>query len=512
MKNELAKSALVALGFALIFFLSCTDYSDLEKFPSKEKMPQGYSSSSGEEFLSSSSEITVYSSFAESSSSVEESSSSFIEGSSSSSLEMEVSSSSSSHSSSSAEVVSSSSSSSFGQSSSSLATVSSSSFVQSSSSSVTVSSSSSVQSSSSVSEGCEGITFNPNNKFCYDGAVYDKCDGMEYIPSSQICTNGVATPARCGGVGYNPITQGCCGSAIYSRATQKCTGGVVETICGSGWYNAVTHFCTRSESNPQIVLLCGGKGYDTRAKFCSGGTIYDKCGGIDYNPSTHFCTRSASNPQIVLLCGGKGYDTRTKFCDSRDGKTYKYVTIGTQTWMAENLNYNANDSKCYLDDDSYCDTYGHLYNWATAMSLPASCNSSSCSVGTKHQGICPSGWHIPNDDEWATLINFVGIPGTENNAGEYLKAKDGWHDCGHSGSGKIYSCEDTHGFSALPGGEFSYSGGKFDYVGYNGNWWSSAQYEANYAYKRSMYHEKKNVERYLNLKSNYLLSVRCLQN
>jgi len=606
------KSALVALGFALIFFLSCTDYSDLEKFPSKEKMPQGHSSSSSEEFLSSNSEIAVSSSSAESSSSVEESSSSYsIADNSSSSFEMEVSSSSfssssvhssSSNSSSSSVAISSSSFSSSSVHSSSSSSNSSSSVVVSSSS---FSSSSVQNSSSSALKECEG-TFNPASKFCYDGVVYDKCDGMEYIPSSQICQNGVATPARCGGVGYNPITQGCCGSAIYSRATQRCTGGVVETMCGSGWYNAVTHFCTRSENNPQVVLLCGGKGYDTRAKFCSGGTIYDKCGDSDYNPSTHFCSGTTayskcggtveytpatenccgSNKYIIASqfcndntihnkCGGtieynpatenccgsnkynistqkcennvietkcgtndwynsltqfchanntiynkcdnSEYDPLTKYCSNGtlknygfvtySGQTYKTVEIGTQVWMAENLNYDASGSVCYANREANCTTYGKLYNWATAMALPDSCNRRTCAsqVDAKHNGICPVGWHIPSDAEWTTLTNFVFVVLTDTwMMVTKLKATSGWNKNGNG--------TDDYGFAALPGG-YSNSGRSFTEVGSTGFWWSSTEDGANDAYSRIMGYDYEVIGGGNNgfSKSYFSFSVRCLQ-
>ena len=186
------------------------------------------------------------------------------------------------------------------------------------------------------------------------------------------------------------------------------------------------------------------------------------------------------------------------------GRTYRTVRIGSQTWMAENLNYDpgTGNSACYNNQSSYCDTYGRLYDWATAMALPSSCNSSYCSsqIQYMHRGICPSGWHIPSDDDWDVLMDYVG----GELAGMYLKATSGWN-----GTNRF-------GFSALPGG-LGYSG-SFDYVGYYGIWWGASEYEY-YSYGDEYYSDgacnrfmdyDDYAGRYDNRKSN-LFSVRCLQ-
>jgi len=134
------------------------------------------------------------------------------------------------------------------------------------------------------------------------------------------------------------------------------------------------------------------------------------------------------------------------FTDSRDNKTYKTVKIGEQVWMAENLNYEAEGSVCYDNDPANCVKYGKLYNWHTAMK------------------VCPKGWHLPSNAEWAILGDFAG--GREI-AGKKLKATSGWDYEGKSGNGT-----DAFGFSALPGGE-GWPSGKFYYIGNNGEWWST---------------------------------------
>jgi uncharacterized protein (TIGR02145 family) len=193
-----------------------------------------------------------------------------------------------------------------------------------------------------------------------------------------------------------------------------------------------------------------------------------------------------------------------------EGEDYETVVIGTQTWMARNLNYAVAGSKCgngeSLSDENTttCDTYGRLYNWATAMDLDASCNSSTCAsqIKAKHQGICPSGWHIPSDAEWAILTDYVGGVST---AGTKLKAREGWNSYNNVPSGS-----DKYGFAALPGGN-GYSDGSFDYVGYNVYWWSATEDSANKAYYRRLLYNYEFVNRYYDSKDYYLFSVRCLQ-
>ncbi|MDR3001404.1 MAG: InlB B-repeat-containing protein [Fibromonadaceae bacterium] len=141
------------------------------------------------------------------------------------------------------------------------------------------------------------------------------------------------------------------------------------------------------------------------------------------------------------------------FIDPRDDQVYRTIRIGDQVWMAENLNYNVNGAICYSNRIANCNIYGRLYNWNTART------------------ICPSGWHLPSNAEWWTLVYFVG---TES--GRKLKAKSGWNNDyqGRSGNGT-----DDFGFSALPGG--SEASGSFYSVGIIGNWWSATE-DYNYNY------------------------------
>jgi uncharacterized protein (TIGR02145 family) len=190
---------------------------------------------------------------------------------------------------------------------------------------------------------------------------------------------------------------------------------------------------------------------------------------------------------------------------------YRTVVIGTQTWMAENLDYVVEGSKCYNNDPANCNTYGSLYNWATAMNLPSSCTTSSCSsqIQSKHQGICPSGWHIPSSEDWGKLSRYVdGTSGTfagyvSSTAGKHLKAQSGWNP--YSGIENL----DTYGFRALPGGS-DHPGDFFSNVGDNGRWWSASEGYSEFAYIRDMYYDVDYAYWSGHYKF-YLYSVRCLK-
>lgn len=136
--------------------------------------------------------------------------------------------------------------------------------------------------------------------------------------------------------------------------------------------------------------------------------------------------------------------------DERDGKSYKTVKIGTQTWMAENLNYATGNSFCYENADNNCIKHGRLYDWSTARTA------------------CPAGWHIPSNDEWQALVDGMG---GFDDAGIRMKARSDWEYNGtQTGNGS-----DDCGFSAFPSG--SYSGTKYWYLGFQTDWWSEGKDE-----------------------------------
>ena len=208
-------------------------------------------------------------------------------------------------------------------------------------------------------------------------------------------------------------------------------------------------------------------------------------------PSSSSVGCTAANNTSTQYCSNGTMKTYGSMTDD-GGRTYKSVVIGTQTWMAENLNYNATDSKCYGDNtggDSQgnCAKYGRLYSWEVAMT------------------VCPSGWRLPSNADWNILMKFVDPSCSDNNncveAGTKLKATSGWNNNGNG--------NDTYGFFALPGG-YGNSGGSFSNVGNYGYWWSAYEYDSDYAGLRTIYYNLKYVYYSYDFKDN-LYSVRCVK-
>jgi uncharacterized protein (TIGR02145 family) len=172
--------------------------------------------------------------------------------------------------------------------------------------------------------------------------------------------------------------------------------------------------------------------------------------------------------------------SKGQMTDSRDGTIYNTVTIGSQRWMAENLNFRTGASGCYGKKAANCAKYGRLYDWETARSA------------------CPRGWHLPSDREWTQLEGLIG-QGANAQVGEKLKAASpGW-----DGS-------DAYSFAVLPAGG-SYSDGSFGYLGSSTYFWSATADGDGGAWGRyfgsgvaSLYRGSYNIE-------TYRKSVRCLE-
>ena len=148
--------------------------------------------------------------------------------------------------------------------------------------------------------------------------------------------------------------------------------------------------------------------------------------------------------------------------------------------MADNLAYKSGDSWAYDNEESNVYKYGRLYDWETAKT------------------VCPSDWHLPSDNEWMQLINYLG---GDSIAGGKLKSISDWVSPNTRASNES-------GFSAIAGGGLIE--GSFNYVGLLGGFWSSTQMDATGAWYRFLSNDKANAGQY-HLGKKYGISVRCMR-
>jgi uncharacterized protein (TIGR02145 family) len=228
-------------------------------------------------------------------------------------------------------------------------------------------------------------------------------------------------------------------------------------------------------------------------------------------PNTYYAVRA-----YATNSAGTGYGNELNFVTldltigsvvDIDGNTYKTVTIGTQTWMAENLKttkYNdgtpiplvtdnttwkslITPAYCWYNNDAstYKDTYGALYNWYAAASGK----------------LCPTDWHVPTDVQWSILSTYLG---GESVAGDKMKEEGATHWKNFNNASTNVS-----GFTALPGG--GRVGGSFSSIEESGAWWSSTEANTDYALCREL---DDNIVELLTggLEKNMGFSVRCIKN
>lgn len=174
------------------------------------------------------------------------------------------------------------------------------------------------------------------------------------------------------------------------------------------------------------------------------------------------------------------------FFTDEDGKVYKTVVIGDQTWMAENLayipevfppdgdggiwvyDYFGNYVETAKKTNNY-NTYGCLYNWEMARSS------------------CPDGWHLPSDEEWKTMEKYLGMSqnaadltgwrGTDE--GDDLKSTNLWVENGNG--------TNESGFNGLPGGIRYSRAGFFEHIGRYGDWWTATGTSDTTAWSRGLH-------------------------
>ncbi|MCX6793160.1 MAG: fibrobacter succinogenes major paralogous domain-containing protein [Candidatus Falkowbacteria bacterium] len=321
--------------------------------------------------------------------------------------------------------------------------------------------------------------------------------------------------------------------------------------------------CWSTSNNPTLNDSCSNEG-GGKAEFTSSVTVSDP-EAIYYVRS--YATNSAGTTygNEVMTCGA------TTVNDTEDN-LYNVVKIGSQCWMKENLKIGTfvqskvtapctdyqspgdplthywscqnDDTKiekyCFGNNVANCATDGGLYEWQEAMALPASCVNSDCSaqITSPHQGICPTGWHIPTDAELSTLeqrtVEKIASPNTQYPCGAFSNYDTYWHKrCaddngtqqgGSHGAGKSLKAvgqgsgngagDDLVGFSLLLNGYRRWDNGVIFGKNNIADIWASEQTyfsgDPFYAWTREWTLDSSTITRDRGIKS-YGLNVRCIK-
>lgn len=210
---------------------------------------------------------------------------------------------------------------------------------------------------------------------------------------------------------------------------------------------------------------------------------------------------SSNYSRIITIVPTESQQVKFEFieCIDFDNNIYPVVTIGDQTWMAENLkvthyrngeeipNVTGNSHWSGLSSGAYCwfyndlswkDAYGALYNWFTVVDS---------------RGLCPAGWHAPSDAEWTILTNNLG---GENFAGGKIKSTRTQPDSHPRWSKPNPYATNESGFSGLPGGNRESLNGIFVNFGWEGFFWCSTEESLTYAWLRNLSKPNISVTRY----------------
>jgi len=249
---------------------------------------------------------------------------------------------------------------------------------------------------------------------------------------------------------------------------------------------------------------------------------------LGYKPGEIILYKCYSGKYATVLTDSpvdsRNYEVEFVACLDADARGYSIVNIGNQTWMAENLAYlpavsppdtvSGAEQHCYVygyegdtvnkaKETTNYTTYGVLYNWEAAKAA------------------CPSGWHLPGDDEWMILEKYLGMSESDANnyglrdsgeVGKKLRSAAGWNAWGATWNG-----DNSSEFNALPGGDLNSNiviGDMnlifFVDLGLSAEFWSALEDGASVAWGRFLYHHDDAVARNTTYRSDGL-SVRCVK-
>lgn len=289
----------------------------------------------------------------------------------------------------------------------------------------------------------------------------------------------------------------------------QCGGNVINA--GNGTVTA-KGVCWNTSGNPTLENNSGitvdGTGIGNFSSYLQN-LIY---------PQQYFVSAYATNEKGTSYGNEKSFETQL-LCGELtivyEGQIYHTVLIGTQCWIKENLNVgsriNANETPlnngviekyCYNDIENNCDVYGGLYQWNEALNYDSS----------ELTGICPSGWHIPTDNEFKILEGnidsqyLLGDPVWDQSSfrgydsGKKLKSALGWKDLGNG--------TDNYNFNIIPGG-YRFTDNSFIYITERAIFWTSTEIDAANSLIRQFRYTNDNSGRYSPDKS-HGFSIRCI--
>jgi uncharacterized protein (TIGR02145 family) len=224
--------------------------------------------------------------------------------------------------------------------------------------------------------------------------------------------------------------------------------------------------------------------------------------------TTYYVRAYATNSDGTVYGNQISFITLPHPLYDKDGNGYDTVHIGTQVWMKQNLKTihylngilipNVTDNtawsglssgaRCYYNNDpaTYADTYGALYNWYA--------------VNTGN--LCPFGWHVPTDNEWTALVNYLG--GTSIAGGKLKEAGLTHWNSPNTGA------TNSSGFTALPGG-YRLTSGTYNFIGKLGYWWTSTESTTSDAFRWKINYDTMSIGKTASLKQ-FGFSVRCIKN
>jgi uncharacterized protein (TIGR02145 family) len=227
-----------------------------------------------------------------------------------------------------------------------------------------------------------------------------------------------------------------------------------------------------------------------------------QCGRADLPREARFCPDCGTQLNTSINSSNEFIRDSGTFIDDRDGHKYKWIKIGEQIWMAENLAYDTGiDCWIYGEERKNLRKYGRLYNWDSAFDA------------------CPDGWHLPTQEEWDELTDFLidnedyYDSEDEDSIAKALASKRGWEEYNEEGTiGNDPEENNSTGFNGKPGGWFDYYQDKYFLSEWYGIWWTATEDEGDddNAYTRQLL----NDEKYLNDASEdkeFGYSVRCVK-